>query len=59
MLCKRQCAIQLAGEATALSREGAHGAAFISLLRGALDAPLERAVWSATVRCAARTLRRR
>lgn len=59
MLCKRQCAAQLAGRATALSREGAPGAAFASLVRAMLDAPLERAVWGAAARCAARAVGRR
>ncbi|MDQ6635836.1 MAG: glycosyltransferase [Gemmatimonadota bacterium] len=58
MLCKRQCAAQLAARARALSREGAHGAALTSLARALFDAPFEREVWRAAMRCAAHAVRR-
>jgi glycosyltransferase involved in cell wall biosynthesis len=59
LLCKRQCAVQLAARARALSRHGAHGAAFTSLARGLFDAPFEREVWRAAARCAVDAVRRR
>jgi glycosyltransferase involved in cell wall biosynthesis len=59
MLCKRQCATQLAARARALSREGARAAAFASLARALFDAPVARDVWRAAARCAVDAVRRR
>lgn len=53
-LCLRQCAMQLAGQANALSREGSHRAAFATLARAARLAPLHKSVGRAAARCAAR-----
>lgn len=53
-LCLRQCATQLAGQASALSREGLHRAAFAALARAARLAPLNRSLGRTAARCAAR-----
>ena len=55
-LCLRQCAMQLAGQANALSREGSHRAAFATLARAARTAPLHKSPWRAAARCAARVV---
>jgi len=55
-LCLRQCAMQLAGQANALSREGSHRAAFATLARAARVAPLHKSPWRAAARCAARVV---
>jgi glycosyltransferase involved in cell wall biosynthesis len=54
-LCLRQCALQLAGQAGALSREGSHRAALATLVRAARFAPLNKALWRTAAGCAART----
>jgi len=53
-LCLRQCAIQMAGQASSLSREGLHWAAFAAIVRGARAAPFNRSLWRTAVGCAAR-----
>jgi glycosyltransferase involved in cell wall biosynthesis len=53
-LCLRQCAMQLAGQASALSRERSHRAAFTALVRATRDAPCNRTIWRTAARCAAR-----
>ncbi len=53
-LCLRQCAAQLAAQAGALSREGAHRAALAALARAARLAPLNKSLWRTTARCTAR-----
>jgi glycosyltransferase involved in cell wall biosynthesis len=50
-LCRRQRARQLAGQARALSREGAHWDAFHSLGRAAVVSPTTVEVWRTSVRC--------
>lgn len=55
-LCLRQCATQLVGQASALSREGSHRAALAALLRAMRFAPLSRTLWGTAAGCAARTL---
>jgi len=53
-LCLRQCATQLAGKASALSRERSHRAAFTALVRATRDAPFNRTIWRTAAGCAAR-----
>ncbi|HEX5352813.1 MAG TPA: glycosyltransferase family A protein [Rhodanobacteraceae bacterium] len=53
-LCLRQCAVQAAGQARALSREGSHQAALAALLRAARIAPFNNMLWRTAVGCAAR-----
>jgi hypothetical protein len=53
-LSLRQCAMQLAGQANALSREGSHRAAFAALACAARLAPLDKSLWRTTARCTAR-----
>jgi glycosyltransferase involved in cell wall biosynthesis len=53
-LCLRQCATQLAGKASALSREGSNQAALAALVQAARLAPLNKAIWKTAAGCAAR-----
>ncbi|HJR12331.1 MAG TPA: glycosyltransferase family 2 protein [Rhodanobacteraceae bacterium] len=53
-LCLRQCATQLAGQASALSSERSHRAAFTALVRATRDAPFNRTIWRTAAGCAAR-----
>ena len=55
-LCIRQCAIQLASMASALSREGRHSAALEALSRAFRDTPLAAPVWRAAADCTLRAL---
>ena len=55
-LCLRQCAMQLAGQASALSREGSHRAALAALVRAGRFAPLNKTLWRTAAGCAARTI---
>lgn len=55
-LCLHQCATQLAGQASALSREGSHRAAFAALVRAARTAPFNKPLWRTAARCAARAM---
>ena len=55
-LCLRQCAMQLAGEASALSREGSHRAAFAALACAAHAAPFNMVLWRSATGCAARVV---
>ena len=55
-LCLRQCAMQLAGQASALSRERSHRAAFTALVRATHDAPFNRTIWRTAAGCAARAV---
>ncbi len=56
VLCLRQCAVQLARQAAALSREGSHGAAFAALARAVGVTPFRRAIWRAAAGCVVRAL---
>lgn len=56
VLCLRQCALQVARQAAALSREGLHGAAFAALVRAVRITPFKRAIWRAAAGCVARAL---
>jgi glycosyltransferase involved in cell wall biosynthesis len=56
-LCTRECAIQLASKARALSGEGQQSPAFAALARGLQDAPLAGPVWRAIAACTLRALR--
>lgn len=53
-LCFHQCAMQLAGQASALSREGLHRDALATLVRAARLAPSSKALWRTAAGCAAR-----
>jgi glycosyltransferase involved in cell wall biosynthesis len=53
-LCLRQCAAQLVGKASALSREGSNRAALAALVQAARFAPLNKALWRTAAGCAAR-----
>jgi glycosyltransferase involved in cell wall biosynthesis len=53
-LCRRQCAVQLAGQAGALSRGGLHRAALAALAGAARAAPFNRTLWRTAAGCAAR-----
>ena len=55
-LCLRQCATQLAGQASALSREGSHRAALAALFRAARIAPFNKVLWRTAAGCAARAV---
>jgi hypothetical protein len=52
-LCLRQCAMQLAAQAGAISREGAHRAA---LARAARIGFFNRVLWRTTAGCAAQVV---
>ncbi len=56
VLCLHQCAMQLAGQAAALSRERSHGAAFAALVRAARITPFNGVVWRTAAGCAVRAL---
>jgi glycosyltransferase involved in cell wall biosynthesis len=56
VLCLHHCAMQLAGQAVALSRERSHGAAFAALARAAHITPFKGVVWRTAVGCAVRAL---
>jgi glycosyltransferase involved in cell wall biosynthesis len=53
-LCLRQCAAQLVGKASALSRDGSNRAALAALVQAARFAPLNKALWRTAAGCAAR-----
>lgn len=53
-LCLRQCALQLAGQAGALSRAGSHRAALAALMRAARAAPFTTAPWRSAAGCVVR-----
>jgi len=55
-LCMRQCATQLAEQASALSREGLHHAAFATLVRVARVEFFNRMLWRVALGCAARAV---
>jgi len=55
-LCLRQCAAQLAGKASALSREGSNRAALAALVQAARFSPLNKALWRTAAGCAARAV---
>ncbi|MGH8144848.1 MAG: glycosyltransferase family 2 protein [Rhodanobacteraceae bacterium] len=55
-LCLHQCATQLAGQASALSREGSHRAALAALFRAARVAPFNKTLWRTAVGCVARAV---
>lgn len=55
-LCLHQSAIQLAGQAAALSREGSHTAAFAALVRAVRITPFKKTIWRTAAGCAARAL---
>lgn len=56
VLCLRQCAVQLARQAAALSREGSHGAAFATLARAVRITPFRKTIWRTAAGCAARAM---
>jgi len=58
-ICRRQCGIQLAWQARALSREGEHGAAMQVAARAIREAPLSSETWRAAVGSVLRFLRLR
>jgi glycosyltransferase involved in cell wall biosynthesis len=55
-LCLHQCATQLAGQASALSRERSHRAALAALFRAARITPFNWALWRAATGCAVRVM---
>jgi len=55
-LCLRQCAVQLAGQAAALSREGSHEAAFAALVRAVRITPFKKAIWRTAAGCTVRAV---
>jgi len=55
ILCLRQCAMQLIGQAGALSREGSHRAALAALAHAARDVPFNKAPKPPSVICSAST----
>ncbi len=56
VLCLRQCAVQLARQAAALSREGSHGAAFAALVRAVRITPFKKEIWRTAAGCVVRAL---
>jgi hypothetical protein len=56
LICLRQCAVQLAEQAGAQSREGSHLAAFATLARAFSGGPFNRVLWIRAVACAARAM---
>jgi len=55
-LCLRQCAAQLAGQASALSQEGSHRAAFVAIVRAARTGLFNRVLLRTAAGCAARAV---
>ena len=55
-LCLRQCATQLVGKASALSREGSQRAALAALAEAAHLFPLNKVLWRTAAGCAARSV---
>ena len=53
-LCLRQCAAQLVGKASALSREGSNRAALAALVQAARFSLFNKALWRTAAGCAAR-----
>lgn len=56
VLCLRQCAVQLARQAAALSREGSHRAAFAALVRAVRITPFKKEIWRTAAGCVVRAL---
>lgn len=54
VLCLQQCAVQLACQASALSREGLHAAALSALIRAVRISPFKKAIWRTAAGCMAR-----
>ena len=56
VLCLRQCAVQLARQASALSREGLHTAALAALARAIRITPFKKTIWRTAVGCMVRAM---
>jgi len=56
VLCLRQCAVQLARQASALSREGSHTAALAALIRAIRITPFKKAIWRTAAGCMVRAM---
>jgi glycosyltransferase involved in cell wall biosynthesis len=55
-ICRRQCSVQLAHRATALSRDGDHAVALASARLAIRDAPFNGVVWRSAAGCVLRRL---
>jgi hypothetical protein len=56
VLCLGQCAVQLARQASALSREGLHTAALAALARAIRITPFKKTIWRTAVGCMVRAM---